>query len=72
MSALPHLTLQGSSGRIVALQDLDGALLVALLDPPPPLQFGLDSDASCLSSSVVAFSICVLVSILAARMSCVL
>src|SRR5687768_8019583 len=43
MPALPHLPLEGASGRLLALQDLDCALLmVALLGPPPPLQFGLD------------------------------
>src|SRR5215211_3485570 len=42
MPALPHLPLEGASGRILALQDLDGALIVALLGPPPPLQFGRD------------------------------
>src|SRR5215211_1556615 len=43
MPALPHLPLEGASGPLVVLQDLDGALLVALLSPPP-LQFGLDPD----------------------------
>src|SRR5215207_7954696 len=42
MPALPHLPLEGASGRVVALQDLDGALMVALLCFPPPLQFGFD------------------------------
>src|SRR5215216_5318359 len=42
MPALPQLPLEGASGRILALQDLDGALIVALLGPPPPLQFGRD------------------------------
>src|SRR3712207_4838780 len=43
MPALAHLPLEGASGRLVALQDLDGAaLMVALLGSPPPLQFGLD------------------------------
>src|SRR3712207_7197265 len=40
MPALAHLPLEGAGGRLVALQDLDGAM-VTLLDSPP-LQFGLD------------------------------
>jgi hypothetical protein len=56
----------------VALQDLDGALLVAILDPLLPSNSASILMRIRLSSSVVAFSICVLVSILAARMACVL
>src|SRR3712207_2443592 len=42
MPALPHLPLEGASGRLVVLRDLDAALVVALLCFLPPLQFGLD------------------------------
>src|SRR5829696_2551558 len=45
MAAFPHLPLKSASGRLVALQDLDSTLIVALLGPPPALQLGLDSDA---------------------------
>src|SRR5215207_7828837 len=46
MPALPHLPLEGAGRRLMALQDLDGALMafmVALL-AAPPLQLGLDPD----------------------------
>jgi hypothetical protein len=45
MTAFPHLPLKSASGRLLALQDLDGTLMVALLGPPPALQLSLDSDA---------------------------
>ena len=69
MPALPHLPLEGASGRLVPFQDLDGAALMIalLLLCLSALQFGLDPVLQLLQSScVVAFSICVLVSILAA------
>src|SRR3712207_3684069 len=44
MPALAHLPLEGASGRLAALQDLDGALTIALVGPPPPLQFSLYPD----------------------------
>ena len=53
MSALPHLPLEGASRRLVALQYLSCALMalmVALLGPPPPLQFGLDRPVFCMAS----------------------
>src|SRR3712207_6730431 len=72
MPALAHLPLEGASGRLVALHDLDGALMVALLGPRLPCSSASILARSRSSSSVVAFSICVLVSILASLMSCVL
>src|SRR3712207_1148106 len=48
MPALPHLPLIGTCRRLVTLQDLDGALTVALLRLPPPPQFGLDPDSQLL------------------------
>ena len=72
MAAFPHLPLKSASGRLVALQDLDSTLMVALLGPLLPSNSASILTRSRSSSSVVAFSICVLVSILASLLSCVL
>src|SRR5215208_2831384 len=45
MAAFPHLPLKRARGRLVALQDLDSTLMVALLGSPPALYLSLDSDA---------------------------
>jgi hypothetical protein len=63
MPALPHLPLEGASGRLLALEDLDGgALMVALLFPLLPSSSASILTRSRSSSSIVAFSICVVVS----------
>ena len=72
MPALPHLPLEDPSGLLVTLQDLDGTLTVALLGPLLPSSSASILTSNRSSSSVVAFSICVLVSILASLVSCVL